>query len=283
MIAIVGYVAIGPFVTIHEIKTGIENQDSEKLASNIDFPALRENLKEQFNAYMMKQAATELQGNPFGALGMAIGEKIVDSMVDASVTPSGLSNLAAGRKPLQVNGRSPSPSSGQGFELFKNAQYNYDGLSKFSARVIAESSGQVRFVFTRDGLSWKLTNIIVPIGAESSTGLDNAAATASGGTSGPVGPPPSPFKIEAIDTRATETNDVFARYAWKLSVSNSAGEPGEFNVRIEWQDADGFVIDEDEAYHLSLDAHETRTFTGYKLISYPSASRVSKVEAKMSR
>jgi hypothetical protein len=31
----------------------------------------------------MMQAATELKGNPFGALGMAIGEKIVEGMVDA--------------------------------------------------------------------------------------------------------------------------------------------------------------------------------------------------------
>jgi len=280
IIAIVGYVAIGPFVTIHEIRVGIEEQDSEKLAANIDFPALRQNLKEQFNAYIMKQAATELKDNPFGALGMAIGEKIADGMVDASVTPSSLSNLAAGKQPQRVNDSSRSSGHGHGIELFKNARYSYDGPSRFSARITAESGGEIRFVFTRDGLSWKLSNIVVPIGAESSAGLDATASTVSGGTTPSVTSPNS-LKIETIDTRATETNDVWARFAWKLTVTNSGGEPIQFSVRIEWQDRDGFIIDEDEAYHLSLDAHQTHTFTGDKLISYPAAARVSKIQAKV--
>lgn len=282
MVAIVGYVAIDPFITIHEIKVGLKDQDSEKLAANIDFPALRENLKEQFNAYVMREAATEMKDNPFGALGMAIGEKIVDSLVDASVTPTGLSNLAAGGKPRQANEVSSASSREQSFELFKNARYSYDGPSKFSAWVSGADNSQVRFVFTREGLSWKLTNIVVPIGAESSAGLDAPAPTVSGGNSGSAATPRSSLKLETIDTRATETNDVWARYAWKLSVSNSGSEPCKFNALIEWQDPDGFVIEEDNEYDLSLDAHETRTFTGFRLINYPGASRVSKIEAKIS-
>lgn len=95
--------------------------------------------------------------------------------------------------------------------------------------------------------------------------------------------PQRSIKIESIDTRATETNDVWARYAWKLSVSNLSDEPAQFNAKIEWQDSDGFPIDDDEAYGLSLGAHETQTFTGNKLISYPAASRVAKVQAKISQ
>jgi len=282
MIAIVGYVAVGPFVTIDEIKMGIKDHDSEMLAANIDFPALRENLKEQLNAYVMKQASTELQDNPFEALGMAIGGKMVDAAVDASVTPSGLAILAAGKKPQQATAGSRSSGREQELEPFKNARYSYDGLSKFSAWVGDDVGGQFRFVLTRDGLSWKLTNIVLPIGVESSTGVGaGSTATSSAGTSASAPTSSSSLKIEAVDTRATEINDVWARFGWKLTASNSGGEPVRFNVRIEWQDADGFVIDHDDEFNLSLDAHEAHVFTGDKLIDYPAASRVSKIEAKI--
>jgi hypothetical protein len=269
ILVVIVYVAAGPFITLHEIKTGIQDQDSEKLSAYIDFPALRENLKEQLNAYVMKQATTELKDNPFGALGMALGAKLVDTMVDSSVTPTGLSNLAAGRKPQQ--------GSGQKLEPFHNARYSFDSINKFSARVPEEGGGEIRFVLTRDGLSWKLTNIVVPIGAESSGSTEAGSSVNTTPAAAPS------LKIEAIDTRATETNDVWTRYAWKLSVSNGGEAPGTFSVRIEWQDADGFVIDHDEEYGLSVSAHDTHTFTGDKLIDYPAASRVSKIEAKLSQ
>jgi hypothetical protein len=287
IVAVVSYVAAGPLITLHEIKTGIQDQDSEKLASYIDFPALRENLKEQFSAYVMQQASTDLKGNPFAAFGMLLGAKIVDSAVDSFVTPSGLSKIAAGKNPQDSSGM-PQSSGPETVEPFKNARYSYDSPSRFSAWVRLENGGDARFVLSRDGLSWKLTNIIIPIGAG---GMSGNASTASAtpipltAPSSPASPvvPPGSLKIEAIDTRATETNDVWARYAWKLTVSNSGSAAGEFNVRIEWQDADGFVIDEDEESGLAIDANDTHTFTGDKLISYPAASRVSKIEANITQ
>jgi hypothetical protein len=273
IVAVGGYIAIGPFIAVHEIRTAIENQDSEKLAEYVDFPELRTNLKEQFDAYIMQRATTELKDNPFGVLGMALAGKMVEGMVDSFVTPAGLSRIAAGRRSQGAEG-SPQEKA----QPFKNARYTYDSTSKFSAWVPGEDGDEIRFAFARSGLSWKLTNIIVPLGAESTqpasaNRADIPAAVNAAGS----------LKIEAIDTRATETNDVWARYAWKLSVSNAGDGPTEFSVRIEWQDADGFVIDEDEENGLALGAHESRTFTGDKLIDYPAASRVSKVEANLAR
>ena len=68
LLAIVGYVAAGPYLTISEIKTAVVEQDSEKLSNNIEFPTLRQNLKDQLNAVMMKNVVTELVDNPFAAL-----------------------------------------------------------------------------------------------------------------------------------------------------------------------------------------------------------------------
>ena len=45
-----GYIGLGPLITLHEIKIGLQEQDSAKLEAYIDFPRLRTNLKEQLNA-----------------------------------------------------------------------------------------------------------------------------------------------------------------------------------------------------------------------------------------
>jgi hypothetical protein len=164
------YVAAGPFITIHQIKTGIDQRDSEKLSDNIDFPALRANLKEQFNAVFMKNAAAELEDNPFAVLAIGLASKLIDGIVDAFVTPSGLASLMSGKKPEQPEEARAEGPEGQNIavrktELFKNARYTYDGISKFSAWIPDEKGEEIRFVFMREVLSWKLSKIIIPLKA----------------------------------------------------------------------------------------------------------------------
>lgn len=160
-VVIVGVAAAGPFIAIHDIRGAIEEGDSERLSDRVDFPALRTSLKEQFNALIMKDAASELQGNPFAALGMAFASKLVDGMVDSFVTPAGLGNVMAGHKPQQDQGAASQDSSARA-QPFQNARYTYDGLSKFSAWVRDEKGEEVRFVFTRNLWTWRLSNILVP-------------------------------------------------------------------------------------------------------------------------
>lgn len=212
-------------------------------------------------------------------------------MIDAFVTPTGLANLAAGSKPRQsvraeqtaVSEFSKDTSAPeQPTQPFNDAHYSYDSLSNFSVWVGGPGSDRVRFVLSREGLSWKLTNVIVPTGELESRGVLGAF------TGAPTGGPSSSsqanlLKIENVDSRVTESNDVWARYAWKLSISNAGDEAATFDVLIKWEDKDGFVIDDTREYGLSLAPHETRSFTGDDLINYPAASRVDKIEASLSQ
>jgi len=163
IVALVGYVGVGPLITIYQIKSAVERQDSEKLSDYVDFPTLRTNLKEQLNSELMKKAATESKDNRLLALGLALSPKLVESIVDSFVTPSGISNLMAGKKPLQPEKeqQAQEPSGRQRWEPFKNSRYTYDSSSKFSVWVKDDKREEIRFVLTRDVLSWKLSNIII--------------------------------------------------------------------------------------------------------------------------
>jgi hypothetical protein len=159
---VIGYAAAGPYLTVSAIKTAIVEQDSEKLSENIEFPILRQNLKDQLKATMMKNITTELKDNPFAALAVGFATNMVDGIVDSFVTPSGLAALMEGKKPLKDSseGSTPKPNKES---LLKNASFSYDSMSKFSIWVPNDKGEKARFVLQRYGLSWKLVNIIIPL------------------------------------------------------------------------------------------------------------------------
>jgi hypothetical protein len=91
------------------------------------------------------------------------------------------------------------------------------------------------------------------------------------------------LKIEEVDTKVTENNDVWAKYGWRLTVSNQGDEDAPFEATLEWQDKDGFVVDSQNEYQLAVAAHGKQTFTGYTLIQHPAADKVQTIVAKLGR
>lgn len=166
--ALVAFIAAGPFITLHQIKAGVEQRDAAKLSEHIDFPALRLNLKSQFTAKIMKKAPSPFQDTPIASWVMDLGSKLVDSMVDTYVTPSGLASMMEGRQPklLPLGGDAPPKPGEQKPPLLKDARRGFDSPNEFSVRVDANNGGEIRFVLSRVGLVWKLSNIVLPVKPE---------------------------------------------------------------------------------------------------------------------
>lgn len=162
VLAGIGYAIASPFIAIENIKSAVNERDSEQLSDNIDFPVLRQNLKEQLNAYMMKEAGSDLQDNPFGVLAIGFASKLTDGIVDSFVTPSGLASLMEGKEPAKSVYKSSNPKESDENELFRNARYTFDSFSKFSVWVPNNKGEEIRFVLGRSGIKWKLVNIILP-------------------------------------------------------------------------------------------------------------------------
>ncbi len=87
--------------------------------------------------------------------------------------------------------------------------------------------------------------------------------------------------IVEIDSRTTENNDVWARYAWKLTLRNTTDRPISVQATIKFLDADGFLVDEDTEYGLAVPPMQEETFTGSKLISHPGADHVARTRAEI--
>jgi hypothetical protein len=93
----------------------------------------------------------------------------------------------------------------------------------------------------------------------------------------------SQFDIVSVDSKVTETNDVWWRYAWKLTIRNKASQAAVYTATIEFQDKDGFVIEQDIARDLGVAAGSDHDFTGFALVRLPGATNVARTNAKVSR
>jgi hypothetical protein len=91
----------------------------------------------------------------------------VGAGVDAMVTPVGIGALLQGRSMWKqsigqtVDGDTygkPVPA-----DPLKTATHQYESLSRFTATVRDEDGDPVVFVFKRNGLTWKLADIRLPL------------------------------------------------------------------------------------------------------------------------
>ena len=93
-------------------------------------------------------------------------------------------------------------------------------------------------------------------------------------------PTAHPLSFVEITYRVTERNNVWWRFAWRLTVRNSGDTIERFDAIIEFQDADGFVIDTDHEYDLAVGPNSEHTFTGSALIDADVAQDVAQVYVK---
>lgn len=166
-LALGGYVAAGPYLAINGIRQALAEQDTAKLEKHVDFPALRVNLRAQMEDYLARRAGPDMSSNLLGAFALSAANQMLGGAVDTMVTPLGIGALLQGRSMWKkaigetVGGDTYAPPVPA--DPLKNAQHQYESLSRFTATVLDESGEPVTFVFTRQGLRWRLTDIRLPL------------------------------------------------------------------------------------------------------------------------
>ncbi len=87
--------------------------------------------------------------------------------------------------------------------------------------------------------------------------------------------------IVDINTRVTESNSTWSKFAWVLTVRNDSATPTTLTATIEFLDKDGFVVDDDIERGLVLPALGEKTFRGYDLVDAAVAGSIDQVSAKV--
>lgn len=123
-------------------------------------------------------------------------------------------------------------------------------------------------------------------------GFAESNKAASGAPSSSSGPAPiakavervaeKDWEIVSVDSKVTESNDTWWKYAWKLTLRNKGVAPRAFRATIEFQDKDGFIIDTSASDTIVVQPNADDTGTGYALVRMPGARNVARTVAKVS-
>lgn len=163
------YAALGPYLTIGRIEKSIARQDYETLSEQIDFPAVRADLKRQLRRKLESETPEFLKKIPYAdetvtKLGAAFLEQTIDPLMAGQllyIMQGNHPDLDFGLGELLRPTTVPESTSTEA--VFHDAQYRYVDHRTFVATVAHTETGTYRFTFRRSGLHWKLAGIELPM------------------------------------------------------------------------------------------------------------------------
>jgi hypothetical protein len=162
---VVAWYFISPHWTFYRFERAVRSGDVEAIDDLVDFQAVREDLKAQARADILKRLVASSDDNPLAPLGLAFGNALLDNLIDSIVSPSGIAALIQGKKPTLdalENTQVPATSSSD----TRNHHLQYVSLSQFKVvfddyEKNSDSIALHAFHFNRTGFSWRLARIRV--------------------------------------------------------------------------------------------------------------------------
>lgn len=162
LLLLIGYVAGGPFIAMWAIRNALAENDTAKLQKYVDLEAVRANLRAQVEDHLARKAGAKANGK-LGLFALSVANTVAGTGIDAAVTPAGIGAILGGRSIWKQAMRETVDGDTFGKPLppdpLKGAKYEYASASEFDATIRDENGKPMTFVFARDGLGWKLTNI----------------------------------------------------------------------------------------------------------------------------
>ena len=155
------YFYASPYIVLNNIKKAAEQGDADKLSGYIDFPSVKQSMKDQVKAAMVEELASSKEQDGFEALGTMLATAMIDPLIDGLVTPDGVALMLQGQKlDFDLNNDTPEdkPKS-------KNEDIDYKAgylsFNRFKVQVIGadDPNESIDVIMHRDWLSWKVTSI----------------------------------------------------------------------------------------------------------------------------
>ena len=155
------YLYVSPYLVLNNIKNAAEQGDADKLSGYIDFPSVKQSMKDQVKAVMVKELTSSKEQDGFEALGTMLGAAMIDPLIDGLVTPDGVALMLQGQKlDFDLNNDTPEDKAkGKNEDIDYKA--GYLSFNRFKVQIIdADNSDEsIDVIMHRDWLSWKVTRI----------------------------------------------------------------------------------------------------------------------------
>jgi hypothetical protein len=159
-----------PFVAYYQVESAITTKNAEKLAAATGFTEMRRNLKAQRGQRVIKGLGKEY-GKDRSLVDLSILWSAIptDNEVDRAISTEGFYVALSGAESTKHDLVKPASEMSlydMVRKLIDKSSFHYQSFSKFVVSVRDEKgrySEYFSFVFTREGLNWRLTNVILPV------------------------------------------------------------------------------------------------------------------------
>jgi hypothetical protein len=158
ILALAAYM-VSPFFYVSSLKSAFLAGDSNKLANLVDFPALRDSLKEQVATILTQQTKESSDSNqsPFSALSALVGPAFINRAVDMYCTPDAVADFVKKNGQLQSKKPSfikiPGPSD---LDWSKLKSFSFTGPTSFRI-----GTNHITLFARVEGLGWKVYRLEV--------------------------------------------------------------------------------------------------------------------------
>ncbi len=158
-----------PYYTLSRLRDAIASGDRAALEALIAWPAVRAGVKEDLNAFTLRELAGR-SSEEAGLAGLgsmmagALGPLIIDRMVDAYVTPTGLAQLVSKDADGSAAGNPPDSARSRVKEARLRSS-GFVGPTRFRFEVDNgrnENGPGLGGLLELEGMSWRLTRILLP-------------------------------------------------------------------------------------------------------------------------
>lgn len=172
---VAAYIYATPYITAYEMNLAIEDGDVDEFVKYVDFPSVRQNMKNQVE-FAMDQLEENSENNssliaPLAALGTKISSSIDSSIankaIDFFITPEKLAFLLSRKNAAQKsesNSQEKEADEEGGDTSDDDVSLSYESFDRFVITLSGDNFGAgLRIVLTRKEIvDWKVSEVILP-------------------------------------------------------------------------------------------------------------------------
>jgi hypothetical protein len=158
---------LSPYWAFNNLKDAAKSGNRDRLEELVDFSAVRENLKSELAAGLLKSISADpaTRENPLAVVGTMLVPAITDRLVDSIVTPDGIALVLSQGEVSKGSGESNSESVAPKGSANLDINLSYRTLNRFRADLRRRDQPDTTLAFTlerRGWYGWKLIRIDIP-------------------------------------------------------------------------------------------------------------------------
>lgn len=157
-----------PFLAVRGLIAAAKAGDEAALEQRVDFPALRQSMKNEMNARLAAKMREDLGGrdSALGGLGMLLAPSLISSAVDALITPKAVATMVTeAREPRSSDAVGQATPKPEGSTPQIKRGYSYRSLDTFAVTLTDADHPDrtLALLLERHGVFfWKLAGVDLP-------------------------------------------------------------------------------------------------------------------------